>query len=230
MYFFVILLSTFFTQWAFTAEKIQEVQIPDEIYCPNKITSAQVIDLFKNILETDIPQLKPFYDRGQIKYEEFEGDEYFLGTFPRLSNAFKKNSTKRRAKLKVNKSIFQCAPSDNALRAILIHEAKHLLDYFSLNFTGYLKLLNAYTDSHRRAKYERSTDLYVLEKGFKEGLKEYREWIYLRLKPEEIKTKQCFYLTANEISKWKPNQEIDWKATLIKYCGKKKKFHPKRRN
>ena len=225
----VIILTILYTQIAFSAEKSLLAQVPEKIYCPNKVNSEQVLDLFKNIIETDIPQLKQFYDRGQIKYEEFEGEEYFLGTFPKLSNAFKKNPTKRKAKLKVNKSIFKCAPSENALRAILIHEAKHLLDYFTLNFAGYLKLLNSYSDNHRRAKYERSTDLYVLETGYHKGLKEYRDWIYLRLNPKELKTKQCFYLTSQEISQWKPTQEINWKETLTKYCGKKKKFHPKKR-
>ena len=230
MFSLVILLTILFSQIAFSAEKTVQPQVPEKTYCPNKFNSEQVLDLFKNIIKTDIPQLKTFYERGQIIYEEFEGNEYFLGTFPKLSNAFKKDPNKRKAKLKVNKSVFKCAPPINGLRAILIHEAKHLLDYFTLNFTGYLKLLNSYTDNHRRAKYERSTDLYVLEKGYKNGLIEYRDWIYLRLNPKELKTKQCFYLTPKEISEWEPDQEINWKETLTKYCGKKKKFHPKKRN
>lgn len=186
-------------------------------YCPSKTNKKEIKSLIHNILvaENIFPKLRPLWDQKRLKLVEFQSNAYYLKTGP---GPILKNKNKRLLKIFINTKLYQCAPTKKALKAILIHELAHLDDYLQKSvFKIGLKMLRRKS----RARYERATDLRVLELGHHQGLKEYRKWIYSKLTKKELKKKKCFYYTPQEIDDH-DHLGTEAKSYFKKYCQRGK--------
>lgn len=101
----------------------------------------------------------------------------------------------------VNERLLGDAPSDDALRAILVHEAKHIVDYTRMSSWRFLTWAAQYVLRPQTA-YERQTDLAALTRGLGCGLMEYRVWLYRRIDAKTRAQKERDYYTPNEIAAW----------------------------
>jgi len=98
----------------------------------------------------------------------------------------------------VNPAVFQeQAPSDGVC-AILAHELAHVVSLSRGNRIrrfGLVRLLS----KRQTAKFERRTDLEAIHRGYGDGLKSYREWVYAHIPPHEFPGKRRNYFSPEEI-------------------------------
>jgi hypothetical protein len=174
---------------------ITELYAQEKVFCPYQTNQKEVEELVQTIIQKHFPNLK----QANTKFRYFKNDEYFLKTFVKPLDIFKKERTYF---LDINEKLYDCSPAPLALEAILVHELVHLNDFTQLGTLGFFKLLAKMATSEGRASYERQTDLRTLELGYAEGLKEYRYWIYQRLDSKALKKKKLMYYTPDEIDSW----------------------------
>lgn len=185
--------------------------------CLETTNKAEIQKIVSQLIDRHFPSLVNAWSEGRIIYKETKSQEYFFGTFPKLSDVLSFKD-KKRFFLEISTHIYNCSPPQEALKAILIHELKHLEDYEQRGFFKFIGLASKLTYFKSRARYERQTDLYTMEEGYASGLKTYRNWIYSKLNKNELQTKQCYYFTPEEIDHWIKNKEYDDKGFVVKYC------------
>jgi len=98
----------------------------------------------------------------------------------------------------VNPALFQeQAPSDGVC-AILAHELVHIVSLSRGNRIrrfGLVRLLS----KRQTAKFERRTDLEAINRGYGDGLRSYRKWVYAHLSPNKLPEKRRNYFSPEEI-------------------------------
>ncbi len=90
------------------------------------------------------------------------------------------------------------APPDGT-RAIVAHELAHVLYYSQrkrIRLLGLVRLLSPASN----ARFERQTDIRAIDRGYGEGLKSFRAWVYQHVPPEKLAAKKRNYLTPEEIT------------------------------
>lgn len=96
-----------------------------------------------------------------------------------------------------SKALVLQLPGDG-LRAILAHELSHVVYYTHgkrVRLLGLVRLVSG----RFRSRFERNTDLEAIRRGYGEGLKEYRVWLYQSVPPRALRGKKKDYLTPEEI-------------------------------
>jgi len=100
--------------------------------------------------------------------------------------------------VEVNLALFQGQPPSEGVCAILAHELSHVVSLSHGNRIhrfGLVRLLSKrYT-----AKFERRTDLEAIHRGYGDGLKSYRVWVYAHVPPNKLPTKLRNYFSPDEI-------------------------------
>ncbi len=98
----------------------------------------------------------------------------------------------------VNPALFQeQAPSDGVC-AILAHELVHIVSLSRGNRIrrfGLVRLLS----KRQTAKFERRTDLEAIHRGYGDGLRSYRKWVYAHISPNKLQEKRRNYFSPEEI-------------------------------
>ena len=98
----------------------------------------------------------------------------------------------------VNPALFQeQAPSDGVC-AILAHELVHIVSLSRGNRIrrfGLIRLLS----NRQTAKFERRTDLEAIHRGYGDGLRSYRKWVYVHISPNKLPEKRRNYFSPEEI-------------------------------
>jgi hypothetical protein len=98
----------------------------------------------------------------------------------------------------VNPGLFQeQAPSDEVC-AILAHELVHVVSLSRGNRIrrfGLVRLLSEW----QTAKFERRTDLEAIRRGYGDGLRSYRIWVYTHTPPHKLPEKRRNYFSPEEI-------------------------------
>ncbi|MEP6534216.1 MAG: hypothetical protein ABJF23_02790 [Bryobacteraceae bacterium] len=89
--------------------------------------------------------------------------------------------------------------SDEALRAVLAHELSHVVYYARGKRVRLLGLVRLVSGSYR-SRFERGTDLEAIRRGYGEGLKQYREWLYSVVPLKSLAGKKKDYLSPEEIA------------------------------
>ena len=87
---------------------------------------------------------------------------------------------------------------DEAREAIVAHELAHIAYYANgnrLHLFGLLRLI----EKNFRQSFERRADLDTIERGYGEGLKQYRLWLYQHVPPKALAEKKRDYLSPEEI-------------------------------
>src|SRR5262249_26722369 len=99
----------------------------------------------------------------------------------------------------VNPAVFQeQAPSDGVC-AILAHELVHVVSLSRGNRIrrfGLVRLLS----KGQTTKFERRTDLEAIHRGYGDGLKNYRAWVYIQIPPGKLHEKRRNYFSPEEIA------------------------------
>ena len=98
----------------------------------------------------------------------------------------------------VNPALFQeQAPSDGVC-AILAHELVHIVSLSRGNRIRRLGLVRLLS-KRQTAKFERRTDLEAIHRGYGDGLRTYRKWVYAHISPDKLPEKRRNYFSPEEI-------------------------------
>ena len=101
--------------------------------------------------------------------------------------------------VEVNPALFQGHVPAAGVCAVLAHELAHVVSLSQGNRFrrfGLVRLLSkGYT-----AKFERRTDLEAIHRGYGDGLKSYRAWVYTHIPPAKLPEKLRNYFSPEEIA------------------------------
>lgn len=100
--------------------------------------------------------------------------------------------------LRVRPDVFALAAPEAGIRAIIAHELSHILWFRRRNRLQLLGLIRL-ASADFTARFERRTDLQAIARGYGDGLKEYRTWLYQHIPPRKLKEKQRNYFSPAEI-------------------------------
>jgi hypothetical protein len=99
----------------------------------------------------------------------------------------------------VNPALFQRqAPSDGRC-AIVAHELAHVASLSRGNRIRRLGLFRLISEGYR-VKFERGADLEAIHRGYGDGLKAYRTWVYTHIPPDKLQQKLRNYFSPEEIT------------------------------
>ena len=100
--------------------------------------------------------------------------------------------------IKVNPEVFERQAPEEGLKAIMAHELAHvacLKKKKRVQLLGMARLVSA----KFAAGFERRTDLEAISRGYGQGLKAYREWLYHHIPEQKLKEKKQNYFSPEEI-------------------------------
>ena len=148
--------------------------------------------LVQEVQTASYPELKD----ARIEVKTFRGEsDYFQSRF-----SFGRFLTGRRMRyvVYVNPAIYDKNCPAAARRAIVAHELAHILYYRQRNRLQLLGLARL-AGANFTAKFERGADLEALARGYGEGLKQYRVWLYQNIPPRKLAAKRRDYFSPEEI-------------------------------
>ncbi len=169
------------------------------------VTRDDIPRLLSELVRESFPELDSAYREGRITIRDFNSSDYFLKTSLRKGK-LSSDSKLKKYSVDVNPEIYgpegtpSGGPTLNAVRGILAHELVHLVDYETggpQKIIGY-GLYEIFSPTH----YERVTDRRAFERGYAEGIREYRIWIYGKLSPKALRLKKIRYYRPEEIDAW----------------------------
>ncbi|HST23958.1 MAG TPA: hypothetical protein VLR90_22825 [Blastocatellia bacterium] len=157
-----------------------------------KKTLDRVSILMDEIKAASYPEL-----RGadiQVKFFESRSD-YFRARFavPQFLTG-----RKMRYIVFVNADVFTRQAPEEGVRAILAHELAHVLYFRQRNRLRLLGLVRL-TSKGFTSRFERWADLQAIARGYGEGLKEYRKWLYQNIPAKNMREKKRDYFSPEEI-------------------------------
>lgn len=166
--------------------------------------------IINEVIEKSYPELKN--KRIEVKIFQSESD-YFRARF-----SYNKYLTfqKMRYIVFVNPQVFAKNAPENGIRSILAHELAHVLYFAERSRFELLGLANLWSKSFTQ-KFERRADLEAISRGYGEGLKQYRAWLYQNIPTKNLAGKKRDYFAPEEIEKvmilfqQKPEKINDWR-------------------
>jgi len=98
----------------------------------------------------------------------------------------------------VNSAAALIAAPEEGKRAIIAHELAHVAYYANGNRLRLFGLIQLGSKSFRE-RFEKRADIAALERGYAQGLKQYRIWLYQHVSAGVLQEKRRDYLTPEEI-------------------------------
>jgi hypothetical protein len=140
-------------------------------------------------------------------YPELRGADIQVRAFESRSDYFRSRfdyrrylaPTSMRYVVFVNPRVYRLGAPDDAVRAIVAHELAHVLFYRQrsrLHLLGLVRL----SGSGYRQRFERRADLVALSRGYGDGLKAYRAWLYAHVPAKSLDEKRRDYFSPDEIA------------------------------
>jgi len=174
----------------------------DDPFAVRYIQNAEEIDaLVTQVVNDSFPELP--LDRISIKGARKDPFVFFWAQpeFGSVLNPFAETTYRVFYNTRLFDTNSQIAPLPyEAVRSILAHELGHVSDYetttFGLLRTGWTQVVHGKSESRN----ERRTDLGAIARGYADGLKTYRRWIYGTLSGDDLARKREIYFTPEEIS------------------------------
>ena len=118
---------------------------------------------------------------------QFTSDsDYFQARFS-LSRFFL--GRKMQYLIRVNSGTTLLTAPEEARRAIIAHELAHLAYYANGNRLRLLGLLR-FPGKNFRERFEKRADVVALSRGYAQGLKQYRVWLYEHVPPNALLEKK----------------------------------------
>jgi len=130
-------------------------------------------------------EVRPFESRSDYFRARFAFGRYFMGR-------------RMRYVLFVNAGVYTRQAPDAGVRAIIAHEMAHVLYYRRRNRLRLLGLVRLASKGFT-ARFERWADLQAIARGYGEGLKSYRQWLYRNVPASRIEEKKRDYFSPEEI-------------------------------
>lgn len=155
-----------------------------------------VIEQVRQIVEEVKRDAYPELKNAEIAIKLFDSpSDYFQTRFTLTSFFFRR---KLHCLLRVNRNLLAHQVPDDGLRAIIAHELGHALYFNSQNRISFPGLLRLGCKDFA-ADFERRTDLEAIARGYGDGLKTYRLWLYGRIPAKKIAEKKRNYFSPEEI-------------------------------
>jgi hypothetical protein len=148
--------------------------------------------LIERIRTSSYPELQT----TQIQARPFESTSDFFRARPRIPDVFMKKNL--RYVILVNPRAYELEVPEDGVEAIIAHELSHVAYLKKRNRLKHLALLRLLSGSFVR-DFERRTDLEAISRGFGEGLKVYRHWLYHHIPQKNLAAKRRDYLSSQEI-------------------------------
>lgn len=98
----------------------------------------------------------------------------------------------------VNPRVFERSAPGVGVRAILAHELGHVLYFKTRNRLKLLGLVRLASKTSTQ-RFERWADLQAISRGYGEGLKGYRQWVYQNIPASKLGAKRLTYFSPDEI-------------------------------
>lgn len=148
--------------------------------------------VLEQIRSTSYPEL----NTTQIQIRIMNNEADFFRARLRFPDFFFKSRI--RYAIRVDPRVFELQAPEAGLRAIMAHELGHVA---YLKKKNRLQLLGMVRLGSREfaARFERRTDLEAISRGYAEGLKTYRQWLYQHVPGTKLKEKQQSYFSPAEI-------------------------------
>jgi len=99
----------------------------------------------------------------------------------------------------VNPALFLNPPPSDGVCAILAHELAHVVSLSRGNRIRRLGLVHLISRRYT-VKFERGADLEAIHRGYGDGLKMYRTWVYKHIPPGKLQEKLRNYFSPEEIT------------------------------
>lgn len=148
--------------------------------------------LLEQIQSTSYPEL----NTTQIQIRIMNNEVDFFRARLRFPDFFFKSRI--RYVIRVNPKIFELQAPEAGLRAIMAHELAHVAYLKKENRLQLLGMVRL-TSRSFAVRFERRTDLEAISRGYAEGLKTYRQWLYQHVSGTKLKEKQQTYFSPTEI-------------------------------
>ena len=100
--------------------------------------------------------------------------------------------------IRVNSAAALIAAPEEGKRAIIAHELAHVAYYANGNRLRLFGLIRLASKGFRQ-RFEKRADVQALQRGYAQGLKQYRIWLYQHVSAAALKEKRRDYLTPEEI-------------------------------
>ena len=97
-----------------------------------------------------------------------------------------------------NPRAYELKVPEDGVEAIIAHELSHVAYLKKRNRLQLLTMVRLLSKSFA-ANFERRTDLDAISRGYAEGLKVYRHWLYQHIPQERLAEKRRNYLSSEEI-------------------------------
>ncbi|MEW6210367.1 MAG: hypothetical protein AB1631_18515 [Acidobacteriota bacterium] len=147
--------------------------------------------MVEEIRSRSFPELRD----AEIQIKTFRsGADYFRSRFGWPQFFFRR----MRCIIMVNPSVFEQGAPESGIRAIIAHELAHALYYKNGNRLRLLGLVRLVSRNFT-ARFERAADLQAISRGYGEGLRLYREWLYGNVPPNKLDEKKRNYFSPPEI-------------------------------
>jgi hypothetical protein len=154
------------------------------------------IDRTRSIVAQIVKESYPELKNADIQVQAFNSEsDYFRTGFSFGRFVF---ARKMRYIIKVNPRVFESNAPEESVRAILAHELGHVFDFHRKKRIRLLGLIRLSSKGYT-AEFERWTDLQAILRGYGEGLKAYRKWLYANVPAKKLAEKQRNYFSPEEI-------------------------------
>ncbi|HZS07603.1 MAG TPA: hypothetical protein VFD58_22400 [Blastocatellia bacterium] len=186
---FLPLIIPLFVSASFAAKGESTAPLPDDA---GRLALERTRSLVEEIRAASFPELKD----ASIKVELLDSEADYFRT--RFSIPHFLAGRRMRYLIKVNPAVFSLAAPEAGVRAIIAHELGHIVWFRQRNRLELLGLIRL-TSKKYTARFERWTDLQAIARGYGEGLKEYRRWLYRHVPPQKLGEKRRNYFSPEEI-------------------------------
>lgn len=137
-----------------------------------------------------------------IRIQCFHKKGYFFQAPVKWNSLIGKNKTYY---IQVNPLVYEKKCPAAGLEAILAHELAHIHAYYTGGFWKIVSIGSKQLFPFSKKRNEHETDVYAIQKGYGNGLIEYRKWCYLHLSKKELRKKKSIYYSPEEILKISTN-------------------------
>jgi len=185
------------TARTFTVTSIRAIENPPFLWLGQNSDSKKILDRASRLLNEIEAASYPELRGADIQVKLFESQsDYFRARF-----AAPQFLTGRRMRyiVFVNASVFTRRAPEEGVRAILAHELAHVLYFRRRNRLHLLGLVRLASKGFT-ARFERWADLQAIARGYGEGLKEYRKWLYQNIPVKNVSEKKRDYFSPEEIN------------------------------
>lgn len=100
--------------------------------------------------------------------------------------------------IEVNPALFGQQPPTDGVCSVLAHELVHVVALSHGNRIRRLSLVRLLSKDFTE-QFERKTDLEAIHRGYGDGLKDYRTWVYTHIPANKVREKRRNYFSPEEI-------------------------------